>query len=191
MMGFPTRVTSRISSGAAPPCPAASRSRSRTAARTAAVISRSPPGFIITYETRLMRSSPNRICGFMAPADATTSPEVRSQTCAAIVVEPTSTAAPYTRSFRPGHTATMSRSPWIATVMRQSPERSAAWSVSSTSRSQRRSSRPHSSPSAASTLRRSPEGSCMSGCATSTKRSRTTGSTRIACTSARLRTTCR
>ena len=87
MIGLPTRVTSRISSGVAPPCSAASRSRSRTAARTAAVISCSPPGFIITYETRLMRSSPNRICGFMAPADATTSPVVRSQTCAAIVVE--------------------------------------------------------------------------------------------------------
>ena len=85
-----------------------------------------------------MRSSPNRICGFMAPADATTSPVVRSQTCAAIVVEPTSTAAPYTRSRRPGHTAMMSRSAWTAAVMPQSPSRSAAWRIPSTSRPQRR-----------------------------------------------------
>ena len=94
MTGLPTRVTSRISSGETPPWAAASWSSSRTAVRTAAVISRSPPGCIITYETRLMRSSPNRICGFIAPADATTSPEVRSHRCAAMVVEPTSTAAP-------------------------------------------------------------------------------------------------
>ena len=32
------------------------------------------PGFIIEYETRLIRSSPKRICGFMTPAEATTSP---------------------------------------------------------------------------------------------------------------------
>ena len=56
MIGLPTSVTSRISPAVAPPRSAASRSRSRTAARTATVISRSPPGFIITYDTRLMRS---------------------------------------------------------------------------------------------------------------------------------------
>ncbi len=32
------------------------------------------PGFIITYDTRLIRSSPKRICGFIAPAEASTSP---------------------------------------------------------------------------------------------------------------------
>ena len=52
------------------------------------------PGFIIAYETRLIRSSPKRICGFIAPAEATTSPLTRSQRCAAIVVEPMSKASP-------------------------------------------------------------------------------------------------
>ena len=42
--------------------------------RTARVSSFSAPGFIITYETRLIRSSPKRICGFIAPAEASTSP---------------------------------------------------------------------------------------------------------------------
>ncbi|MEJ7719541.1 MAG: hypothetical protein WKF58_03465 [Ilumatobacteraceae bacterium] len=65
------------------------------AARITEVSAASPPGFIITYETRLIRSSPNRICGFILPLVATTSPDVRSQRCAATVVEPTSTAMPY------------------------------------------------------------------------------------------------
>ena len=41
-----------------------------------------------------MRSSPKRICGFISPADASTSPVVRSQRCPATVVEPTSKAMP-------------------------------------------------------------------------------------------------
>ena len=191
MIGLPTRVTSRISSGAMPASAAASWSRPRIAARTAAVISRSPPGCIITYETRLMRSSPNRICGFIAPAEATTSPDESSLRCAAMVVEPTSTAAPYALSRKPGQTAMTSHPPCTATVIRHPPERRVVWRVSSTARSQRTSSTPHSSRNAASTLRRSPAGSCMSGGTASMKCSRTTGSTRIACTSARLRTTCR
>ena len=43
------------------------------------VRSRRPDSCSITYDTRLIRSSPNRICGFMIPADATTSPVARSQ----------------------------------------------------------------------------------------------------------------
>ena len=138
-----------------------------------------------------MRSSPNRIWGFIAPAEARTAPEVRSQRCAAIVVEPTSTAAPYARSRKPGQTAMRSRPPCTAAVTCHPPARRAVWRVSSTARSQRTSSTPHSSRNAVPTLRRSPAGSCMSGGATSMKCSRTTGSTRIAWTSARLRTTCR
>ena len=46
----------------------AARSARRAPSRTAAVISPAPSGFIITYETRLIRSSPKRICGFITPA---------------------------------------------------------------------------------------------------------------------------
>ena len=42
--------------------------------RTARVSSFSEPALSITYETRLIRSSPNRICGFISPAEASTSP---------------------------------------------------------------------------------------------------------------------
>ena len=88
------RVTSRISCGVIPADRATSAASSPSAPRTAAVICSAPPGFIIAYETRLMRSSPKRICGFMRPAEATSSPLSRSQRCAAMVVEPTSTAMP-------------------------------------------------------------------------------------------------
>ena len=64
----------------------------------AVVSATSPPGFIITYETRLIRSSPKRICGFITPADATTSPVARSSRWPATVVEPMSTATPYAAS---------------------------------------------------------------------------------------------
>ena len=73
---------------------ATSTARSLSASRTAAVICAAPPGFIMEYETRLIKSSPKRICGFMTPADAATSPLVKSHKCAAMVVEPTSTARP-------------------------------------------------------------------------------------------------
>ncbi len=43
-----------------------------SADRTAVVSSTRPPGFIITKLTRLIRSSPNRICGFIRPAEAST-----------------------------------------------------------------------------------------------------------------------
>ena len=38
-----------------------------SASRTAVVISPAPSGCIIAYETRLIRSSPKRICGFITP----------------------------------------------------------------------------------------------------------------------------
>ena len=66
------------------------------------VSSASPPGFIITYDTRLIRSSPNRICGFIAPAHASTSPVRRSQRWPATVVEPTSNATPSARVVEAG-----------------------------------------------------------------------------------------
>ena len=75
------------------------------------------------YETRLIRSSPKRICGFITPADATTSPLVRSHRCAAMVVEPMSTANPKAVSCRPGQTPMICFSPWTATVTCQSPAR--------------------------------------------------------------------
>jgi hypothetical protein len=37
-----------------------------------------PSSCTMAYETRLMRSSPNRICGFMTPAEARISPVARS-----------------------------------------------------------------------------------------------------------------
>ena len=61
---------------------------------TARVISPAPSSCIIAYETRLMRSSPNRIWGFMTPLDARTAPSARSARCPAIVVEPMSIATP-------------------------------------------------------------------------------------------------
>ena len=78
--------------------------RSLSAPRIAAVSSCWPPGFIITYDTRLIRSSPKRICGFINPAEASTSPLARSQRWPATVVEPTSMATPYSSSKKPGHT---------------------------------------------------------------------------------------
>ena len=94
MIGLPTRVISRIASGTMPAERATSAASSLSAPLTAAVICAAPPGFIIAYDTRLIRSSPKRICGFMSPAAATMSPLVRSHRCAAMVVEPTSTASP-------------------------------------------------------------------------------------------------
>ena len=76
-----------------------------SASRTAPVSAAAPPGLSITYETRLIRSSPKRICGFITPADARTSPVARSQRCPAMVVDPTSTAMPQARSVNPGSTA--------------------------------------------------------------------------------------
>ena len=49
------------------------------AARTTAVISPRRRGAAWRSETRLMRSSPKRICGFITPAEASTSPSARSR----------------------------------------------------------------------------------------------------------------
>ena len=70
---------------------------------------------------RLIRSSPNRICGFIMPLLATTSPDSRLHRCPAMVVVPTSIARPYTRSLNPAQTATSSRPSRTATVPFQSP----------------------------------------------------------------------
>ncbi len=69
-------------------------------------------------ETRLMRSSPKRICGFMTPALARIEPSARFARWPAIVVEPTSMATPNARSWKPGQTAMTSWPPWTATVTR-------------------------------------------------------------------------
>ena len=61
MIGLPTRVSSRTSSRVASASWQSSPIRPSIAARTEEVSSTSPPGFIITYDTRLMRSSPKRI----------------------------------------------------------------------------------------------------------------------------------
>ena len=53
-----------------------------------------------------MRSSPKRICGFIRPPLASTSPPNRLQRWPAIVVEPTSTATPKASSTNPGQMAT-------------------------------------------------------------------------------------
>ncbi len=99
----------------AAPARAARRSARRAPRRTAAVSCWSPPGFIITYDTRLIRSSPKRICGFIRPALATISPPSKVHTCAASVVEPTSMATPYASSTNPGQAATTAPS-LLATV---------------------------------------------------------------------------
>ena len=94
MIGFPTIAASRISLLVAPASFATCAISSFNASRTAAVICCAPPGFIIEYETRLIRSSPKRICGFIAPVVASTAPVSRSHRCIAMVVEPISTARP-------------------------------------------------------------------------------------------------
>ena len=81
--------------------------------------------------------------------------------------------------------------PCTATVTFQSPSRSACCSRCSTSTSHLRSVSRHSNSSASSSRRRSPDGSCMSGCCTSTKCRRTTGLSWMSWASASLRTTWR
>ncbi len=78
MIGLPTTASSRMWSGSSPAWMASSATRSAIAARTTAVISTAPPSWSMANETRLMRSSPKRICGFMTPAEASTSPRSRS-----------------------------------------------------------------------------------------------------------------
>ena len=102
MIGLPTSVISRMSSRETPASFASSAVSFARQPRTARVSSFSEPGFIITYETRLIRSSPKRICGFISPAEASTSPVARSQRCPATVVEPMSKAMPYDVSWKPG-----------------------------------------------------------------------------------------
>ena len=98
MMGLAATVRASTASALMPASATRSASRPFTASRTAAVNSASPPGCIITQDTRLIRSSPKRICGFMRPAPASTSPVARSQRCADKVVEPMSSATPEMRS---------------------------------------------------------------------------------------------
>ena len=116
MIGLPTSTTSSSVSRPVPARSASSPMSSSSAVRTASVRWRSPPGFIITYDTRLMRSSPKRICGFMRPALASTSPLVRSHRWPAIVVDPMSTATPNAASTKPGQIATSRSHSSIATV---------------------------------------------------------------------------
>ena len=94
MIGFPTSAISWMSTGSRPAWLARPTMSVRSAVRTVRVISSPPPSCIIAYETRLMRSSPNRICGFITPAEARTEPSPRSARWPAIVVEPTSMATP-------------------------------------------------------------------------------------------------
>ena len=94
MIGFPTSASSRISVRLIPARIASDAISPSSAFRTAAVISPAPSGCIIAYETRLIRSSPNRICGFITPLLARTAPSARLARCPAIVVEPMSIATP-------------------------------------------------------------------------------------------------
>ena len=94
MIGLPTRASSRMSARLIPALLASRASIRSIARRTALVISSAPSGCIIAYETRLMRSSPKRICGFMTPALARTAPSARFARWPAIVVDPMSIATP-------------------------------------------------------------------------------------------------
>ena len=166
--GLATSVIARTSSALAPISAVLSLTSVHSASLTTRVMSASPPGFIMTYETRLMRSSPKRICGFMMPLDASTSPVIKSHRCAAMVVEPTSTATPSVCSLKPGHTA-MTR--WLsatATVTFQSSWRRAGCSIGRIEGSMLSSLRCHSYSSAVSRRCISPLGVCISGSCTST-----------------------
>ena len=116
MIGLPTTLSSRTWSGSSPAWSVRLATRSASAARTMAVISAAPPSWSMAYETRLMRSSPKRICGFMTPAEASTSPRSRSARWPAMVVEPTSMATPRARSWKPGQTAMTCFAACTATV---------------------------------------------------------------------------
>ena len=61
MIGFPTSTISRTFVRSSPASSTSSPTSSFSAVRIAFVRSTSPPGFIITYDTRLIRSSPNLI----------------------------------------------------------------------------------------------------------------------------------
>ena len=199
MIGLPTSVISSTSSRSTTASRASSAVSLARQPRTTFVSSLSPPGFIITYETRLMRSSPKRICGFIAPAEASTSPVRRSQRCPATVVEPTSNAIPYAASWKPGQSAVTCVPSWTATVTLHafapcntvSLARSERCSVGRTCASNPRPVNSHSRSSASRRRVRSLAGRARSGSATSTRYSRTTGSTSIGCASASLRTTWR
>ena len=94
MIGLPTIVSSRMSARLMPARRASPAISESSALRTTRVISSAPSGCIITYETRLIRSSPKRIWGFIKPFEARTEPSDRSARWPAIVVEPTSIATP-------------------------------------------------------------------------------------------------
>ena len=144
MIGLPTMVISRTSVGSISACSTTSTISSLIAWRTTSISCFSPPGFIMMYDTRLIRSSPKRICGFIRPALATTSPLVSSQRCAAIVVEPTSKAMPYRCSLKPGQIATMRSAFLTATVTWRLPLVSAPCNACTTCNSQLRFRSAHS-----------------------------------------------
>ena len=79
----------------------------------------SEPALSITYETRLIESSPKRIWGFISPAEATDVAGVQVRRCPATVVEPTSNAMPYAASWKSGQIAVTTDPSWTATVTRQ------------------------------------------------------------------------
>ena len=161
--GLATIVTSTISAALSPADWATSCARSLTPSRRQAVSSPAPPAFIMPYETRLIRSSPKRICGFIRPDEASTSPVTRSHTCAASVVEPISIARPCKVSRKPGHNATISV-PWrTAAVTFHPPLRSVCCNSGSKAWSIRPAATPHCARRAFCSRRKSLEGSCMSG----------------------------
>ena len=99
MIGLPTNASSRMLARSTPASRASPVTSAFNAALTARVISPAPSGWSIAYDTRLMRSSPNRICGFITPDEASSSPLARRTRCPASVVEPTSIATPYRSSW--------------------------------------------------------------------------------------------
>ena len=169
MIGLPTIANSRMSSRLMPAVIASWATSPFSALRTAAVISPAPSGCIIAYETRLIRSSPKRICGFITPWLARTD-AVRQvgqvagdrrradvdRDAVRLVVE----ARPDAR-----HASVPS---WTATVTAKEPFSSAGWRSRMTARSASRSVRPHSVSSASNSRTRSPDGEASSGGTTST-----------------------
>ena len=97
MIGLPTKTASRTSSRDTPASAQTREINEPTASRTAFVSASRPSAFIITYETRLIRSSPKRICGLVVPVEASVRPESSETRWAAMVVEPISTATPRAR----------------------------------------------------------------------------------------------
>ena len=174
MIGFPTIASSRMSSTVTPARREAPRRGSRWPPGQP-VISAAPPSWSIAYETRLMRSSPKRICGFITPSEARTAPSRGSR--GGRRSSSTRRRWPRRARDRGGPARCRDRAAVVDRDRDAVPARlEGGLERAMTSRSASRPRQAHSRSSAASRRARSPPGEARAGRSTSTSWSRTTGS---------------